>query len=312
MKVRARGYGRRVTGEGEWRQELDDKQLEDVRGLLLAVREADGRPEVEPEGPLPGEFDGGEHLVACVEGEVVGYVHLDTTGDSFGHQVAELFVHPAHRDRGYGAKLLQALDERAAVGFRLWAHGDHPAARKLALKTGLERKRELLILHTDVEGADWPEPVLRDGVSLRTFVPGQDEDAVVQVNARAFDWHPEQGALTADDIRADEARPWFDADGFFLAEAKGEVIGFHWTKVHEATPGRFGGERVGEVYVVGVDPAAQGGGLGRALTLAGLRYLAGRGLRQIILYVEGDNAPALAVYTKLGFARHETDVQYGR
>ncbi|MFJ7211464.1 mycothiol synthase [Amycolatopsis sp. NPDC098790] len=301
-----------MTGDGEWRQELDDKQLDDVRGLLLAVRDADGRPEVEPEGALPGEFDGGEHLVACVEGEVVGYAHLDTTGDSFGHQVAELFVHPAHRDRGYGAKLLQAVDERAAVGFRIWAHGDHPAARKLALKTGFERKRELLILHTDVEGADWPEPRLRDGVSLRTFVPGQDEDAVVRVNALAFDWHPEQGALTADDIRADEARPWFDADGFFLAEEDGQVIGFHWTKVHEATPGRFGGERVGEVYVVGVDPAAQGGGLGRALTLAGLRYLAGRGLSQIILYVEGDNAPALAVYTKLGFARHETDVQYGR
>ncbi|MFJ9781829.1 mycothiol synthase [Amycolatopsis sp. NPDC101161] len=301
-----------MTGDGEWRQELDDKQLDDVRGLLLAVRDADGRPEVEPEGPLPGEFDGGEHLVACIDGDVVGYAHLDTTGDSFGHQVAELFVHPAHRDRGYGAKLLQAVDERAAVGFRIWAHGDHPAARKLALKTGFERKRELLILHTDVEGADWPEPRLRDGVSLRTFVPGQDEDAVVQVNARAFDWHPEQGALTADDIRADEARSWFDADGFFLAEQDGQVIGFHWTKVHEPTPGRFGGERVGEVYVVGVDPAAQGGGLGRALTLAGLRYLASRGLGQIILYVEGDNAPALAVYTKLGFTRHETDVQYGR
>ncbi|MEU5260013.1 mycothiol synthase [Amycolatopsis sp. NPDC021455] len=297
---------------GEWRQELDEKQLEDVRGLLLAVREADGRPEVEPAGPLPGEFDGGEHLVACVEGEVVGYAHLDTTGDSFGHQVAELFVHPAHRGRGYGAKLLQALDERAAVGFRVWAHGDHPAARKLAVKAGLERKRELLILHVDVDSAVWPEPVLREGVSLRTFVPGQDEDAVVRVNARAFDWHPEQGALTADDVRADEARPWFDADGFFLAEEKGEVIGFHWTKVHEPAPGRFDGERVGEVYVVGVDPAAQGGGLGRALTLAGLRYLASRGLRQIILYVEGDNAPALAVYTKLGFARYETDVQYGR
>ncbi|WIY04801.1 mycothiol synthase [Amycolatopsis mongoliensis] len=301
-----------MSGEGEWRQELDEQQLEDVRGLLLAVREADGRPEAEPEGPLPGEFDGGEHLVACVEGDVVGYAHLDTTGDSFGHQVAELFVHPAHRNRGYGAKLLQALDERAAVGFRVWAHGDHPAAQQLAVRTGLERKRELLILHTDVKDADWPEPRLRDGVSLRTFVPGQDEDAVVRVNARAFDWHPEQGALTADDIRADERRPWFDADGFFLAEQDGEVIGFHWTKVHEATPGRFDGERVGEVYVVGVDPAAQGGGLGRALTLAGLRYLASRGLRQIILYVEGDNAPALAVYTKLGFTRHEADVQYGR
>jgi mycothiol synthase len=301
-----------VSGDGEWRQELDGQQLADVRQLLLAVREADGRPEVEPEGALPGEFDGGEHLVACVEDDVVGYAHLDTTGDSFGHQVAELFVHPAHRSRGCGTKLLQALDERAAVGFRVWAHGDHPAARQLALRTGLERKRELLILHTVVEGADWPEPVLRDGVSLRAFVPGQDEDAVVRVNARAFDWHPEQGALTAEEIRDDERRPWFDPAGFFLAEENGEVIGFHWTKVHEATPGRFGGERVGEVYVVGVDPSSQGGGLGRALTLAGLRYLAGRGLRQVILYVEGDNAPALAVYTKLGFARHETDVQYGR
>ncbi|WP_410637378.1 mycothiol synthase [Amycolatopsis sp. lyj-346] len=301
-----------MSGDGEWRQELDEQQLEDVRRLLLAVRDADGRPEVEPTGPLPGEFDGGEHLVACVEDEVVGYAHLNTTGNSFGHQVAELFVHPAHRNRGYGAKLLQALDERAAVGFRVWAHGDHPAAQKLALKTGLERKRELLILHVDVENSDWPEPVLRDGVSLRTFVPGQDEDAVVRVNARAFDWHPEQGALTADDVRAAERRAWFDADGFFLAVEKDTVIGFHWTKVHEPTPGRFGGERVGEVYVVGVDPAAQGGGLGRALTLAGLRYLAGLGLRQIILYVEGDNAPALAVYTKLGFTRHETDVQYGR
>lgn len=301
-----------MSGDGEWRQELDEQQLEDVRSLLLAVREADGRPEVEPEGPLPGEFDGGEHLVACVEDEVVGYVHIDTTGDSFGHQVAELFVHPAHRNRGYGAKLLQAVDERAAVGFRVWAHGDHPAARQLAVRTGLERKRELLVLHTDVEGADWPEPRLREGVSLRTFVPGQDEDDVVRVNARAFDWHPEQGALIADDLRADERRSWFDGNGFFLAEEKGEVIGFHWTKIHEATPERFDGERVGEVYVVGVDPAAQGGGLGRALTLAGLRYLASRGLRQIILYVEGDNAPALAVYTKLGFTRHETDVQYGR
>ncbi|MEV7093814.1 mycothiol synthase [Amycolatopsis sp. NPDC051045] len=301
-----------MSGDGEWRQELDEQQLEDVRRLLLAVREADGRPEVEPAGPLPGEFDGGEHLVACVEDDVVGYAHLNTTGNSFGHQVAELFVHPAHRNRGYGAKLLQALDERAAVGFRVWAHGDHPGARRLARKSGLERKRELLILHVAVENADWPEPVLRDGVSLRTFVPGQDEDAVVRVNARAFDWHPEQGALTVEDVRADERRPWFDADGFFLAEEDGEVIGFHWTKVHEPAPGRFGGERVGEVYVVGVDPAAQGGGLGRALTLAGLRYLAGRGLRQIILYVEGDNAPALAVYTKLGFTRHETDVQYGR
>ena len=297
---------------GEWSQELDGAAVADVRQVLLAARDADGRPEIDPDGPLPGDFDGGEHLLARVGGEPVGYLHLDTVGDSFGHQVAELIVHPAHRGKGYGTHLFGALEDRVAAGFRIWAHGDHPAAARIAARAGLDRKRELLILHTEVATADWPEPVLNQGRSLRTFVPGQDEDAVVRVNARAFDWHPEQGALTADDIRADERRGWFDADGFFLAEQDREVIGFHWTKIHEPVPGRFGGEPVGEVYVVGVDPSAQGGGLGRALTLAGLRHLAAKGLRQVILYVEGDNAPALSVYTKLGFTRYETDVQYGR
>lgn len=301
-----------MSAGGEWSQALDDTGVADVRQVLLAARDADGRPEVAAEGPLPGEFADGKHLLARVGTEPVGYVHLDTAGDSFGHQVAELIVHPAHRNKGYGGQLFRALEDRAASGFRIWAHGDHPAAARIAQRAGLERKRELLILHADVATADWPEPVVGQGRGLRTFVPGQDEDAVIRVNARAFDWHPEQGALTAEDIRADERLPWFDADGFFLAEQDGEVIGFHWTKIHEPVPGRFGGEPVGEVYVVGVDPGAQGGGLGRALTLAGLRHLAAKGLRQVILYVEGDNAPALSVYTKLGFTRYETDVQYGR
>lgn len=291
-----------------WQREL---RAEDVRPLLRAAQAEDGRPEIAEPGPLPREFDGGEHFLRRDGGEVVGYVHLDTAGDAYGRQVAELIVHPAHRRRGHGTALLQALDARAAEGYRVWAHGDHPGAARLASDAGLERRRELLILHADV--VDWPEPALRDGLRLRTFVPGSDEDAVVRVNARAFDWHPEQGALTADDIRAEERAPWFDPAGFFLAEnAAGEVVGFHWTKVHEPVAGRFGGEAVGEVYVVGVDPSAQGGGLGRALTVAGLRHLAERGLRQVILYVEGDNAPALAVYQRLGFTRFETDVQYGK
>jgi mycothiol synthase len=148
---------------------------------------------------------------------------------------------------------------------------------------------------------------------LRTFVAGQDEQAVIDVNSRAFDWHPEQGSLTVEELRATESEDWFDPAGFFLAEnADGRVVGFHWTKVHAADPDRFNGEPVGEVYVVGVDPDAQGGGLGRALTLGGLRYLRAQGLGQVILYVEGDNAPALAVYEKLGFIRHAVDVQYAR
>ena len=83
-----------------------------------------------------------------------------------------------------------------------------------------------------------------------------------------------------------------------------KIVGFHWTKVH---PGD-----IGEVYVVGVDPGAQGGGLGRALTLAGLHHLRKKGLGDTILYVESDNAPAVAVYRRLGFTVAETDVAYQR
>ena len=61
-----------------------------------------------------------------------------------------------------------------------------------------------------------------------------------------------------------------------------------------------------------MDPDRHGGGLGRALTLAGLKYLAEQGLTTVLLYVESDNAPALAVYHRLGFTSWITDVMYAR
>src|SRR6202008_277121 len=100
--------------------------------------------------------------------------------------------------------------------------------------------------------------------------------------------HPEQGSLTQRDLDDRKAQPWFDPAGFFLAERGGELLGFHWTKVHDA-------ERLGEVYVLGVSPAAQGGGLGKSLTTVGLRYLAERGLPTAMLYVDADNTAAVAV-----------------
>ena len=138
------------------------------------------------------------------------------------------------------------------------------------------------------------------------FRPGSDEHAWLAVNARAFADHPEQGRWTMDDLRARMAEPWFDPAGFLLAvdAADGRLLGFHWTKVHRHDP------PFGEVYVVGVDPDAQGGGLGTALTLAGLHHLHRSGLSRVILYVESDNLPAMAVYTHLGFTTIETDVQY--
>ena len=297
-----------------WRTELTEADLAELRELLLAVRQRDGRPEVAAQGPLPREFRGGEHLLDRADGRLIGYAHLDTSGDAFGRQVAELYVRPANRRRGVGARLAAALLDHAPDDVRVWAHGDHPAAAALAGRLGLRRARELHRMLLDPLPADLPAPKTPDGVTLRAFVPGRDEPAVVAVNGRAFDWHPVQGALSVGELLATEAEPWFDPNGFLLAvDAADRVLGFHWTKIHPgAGPNETPRDPVGEVYVLGVDPHAQGGGLGRALTIAGLRYLAERGLRRVILYVEGDNRPAIAVYSKIGFNLWDMDVQYAR
>jgi mycothiol synthase len=145
---------------------------------------------------------------------------------------------------------------------------------------------------------------------LRTFVPGQDEDEWLALNARSFAKHPEQGSWTRHDVTMREREPWFDTAGFFIADRDGVMAGFHWTKVHPA--GEEADGPVGEVYVVGVDPAEQGSGLGRALTLAGLAHLRDLGLAQVMLYVDEDNTPAIRMYQRLGFERTRTDAMYRR
>jgi mycothiol synthase len=128
----------------------------------------------------------------------------------------------------------------------------------------------------------------------------------VAVNAAAFASHPEQGAMDRGNLARRMAEPWFDPAGLLVAEDGSGVLGFHWTKQHD--------ERLGEVYVVGVSPQAQGRGLGKLLTLAGLHHLAGLGVEEVLLYVESDNGPAVAVYSRLGFAHADADthVQYRR
>ena len=305
--------------EINWFARLTDTHTHELVALLAAARETDGRPNFDPADGLPGDFATGEYGLATDGGELLGVVTRNTTGDSFGRQVAELIVHPAHRGRGVGSALVQALLKRVgparsdAETLRVWAHGDQRAAAALAAKFGLRRVRELdrmLLTLADLpDGLPQPRP-LPDGIALRTFQPGKDEQAMVEVNHRAFAWHPEQGALTVAEVEADEAQPWFDPEGFFLAvrSAEDTVLGFHWTKIHDEIDGA--GAPMGEVYVVGVDPSASGHGLGTTLTLIGLRYLADRGVRQIMLYVESDNAPAIAVYSRLGFSHWDADVQY--
>lgn len=308
--------------------ELPEETVRDVLVLLDAAARIDGQSAVSEQGRLHlrgGPREGVRHLLAHDDaGALVGYGQLEDT-DPVEPPVGEFVVHPSRRGRGHGRALGQRLLSLSGKRLRVWAHGGHPAARRLATSLGLSRFRELRQLRRPLTDFHPPEPALPPGVTVRSFVPGQDDAAWLAVNAAAFAHHPEQGALTQRDLDDRKAEPWFDPAGFFLAvrhdtatadltdadraavtPVGDRVVGFHWTKVH-----REGAHGLGEVYVLGVAPREQGNGLGRALTLVGLRHLAhDRRLPTAMLYVDADNAPAVAVYERLGFTTHETDLMY--
>ncbi len=291
---------------------LDPDEVEAVRALVDTAAEADGvlplSEHVLLHLPLGGDEDVRHVLVPGPDG-LLGYAHLDVT-DPVAGSSAELVVHPSARRGGTGRCLVEELLGQTPDGrLRLWAHGEHPGAGALARSFGFSRSRVLWQMRRPLT-EDLPPYALPEGVVLRPFVVGADEQEWTALNNRAFADHPDQGRWGLQEVLLREQEPWFDASGFLLAEQDGRLVGFHWTKVHGSDPaaGDHAHAPVGEVYVVGVDPAEQGRGLGPALTLAGLHSLRDRGLDQVLLYVDESNTAAVRVYERLGFTRAATDV----
>ncbi|MGN6241674.1 MAG: mycothiol synthase [Cellulosimicrobium cellulans] len=323
---------------------IDDVEIAQVHDLAAAAERADGVAPLseQPLLNLREATDDVVHLLTWRAGQLAGYAQVDKRGDA---PSAEIVVGPppprpglGSPGRGRGAARAAAprpgdpdLDGVPYPGaetdgeparaqrppLRVWAHGDLPAARGLAARAGYDVVRELLVLERPLDGPEaHPRPEVPAGLRLRAFVPGDDDAAWVAANAAAFAHHPEQGRLTVDDLRARMREDWFDAAGLLLLErdpAPGdgspELVGFVWTKIPAGQPD---GAREGEIYVVGVVPTAQGEGLGRLLTGVGLAHLADRGATTAVLYVDGDNVPAVRTYERAGFTRRAVHVQYAR
>jgi len=311
------------------RGQLTEAEVAQVAELIDEVADADGVSPVNEHVLLHlrhgGDVDSSNFLLHSADGTLLGYGHLDPT-DPVAGPAAELAIHPGHRGKGLGRRLLTAVERASPDGrLRLWAHGAHAGAEALAQQAGYRRTRVLWQMRKSLL-AHLPQVEIPEGVRFRQFVPGQDEAAWTALNNLAFADHPDQGGWSEDDILLREKEPWFDPAGFLLAEtvsthvsagkSEPELIGFHWTKIHGSSTseraGKHAHEPIGEVYVLGVHPSARGMRLGPALTLAGLRYLRSRGLSQVMLYVDESNAAAIAVYSALGFTRWDTDVSYLR
>jgi mycothiol synthase len=302
---------------------LTPDEVRSVFSLASAAGDADGALPLSEHTMLHLRHGGDEpsvHLVVRDGADLIGYAHVDVTDPVEGPS-AELVVHPMHRRGGLGRVLVMAAVEAAQRAdpqgrLRLWAHGDHPSASALALSLGFGRSRVLWQMRRSLF-AVLPELVLPEDIGLRAFRPGEDDQAWIDLNRRAFAEHPEQGRWDLSDLRLRMEEPWFDPEGFLLAERFSDkrLLGFHWTKVHGAIRAQAPGHHhdpIGEVYVLGVDPDTHGMGLGRTLTIAGLRYLRTRELDQVMLYVDESNEAARGLYSRLGFARWSTDVLFTR
>jgi mycothiol synthase len=291
----------------EVKRQMGRGDIAAVSELLQVAETADGHSPLGEHQWLDLVHGGREGFAGLVawepnHGHPVGYAQVSRGPSNWA---LEFVVDPHHRVPGntIGLDLVtSALDivRREGGGHvHLWVNKPRPEHDEIAAATGLQRGRELYQLRR-------PLPVDEKWeLTTRPFRPGADDESWLAVNNRAFHWHPEQGGWDLATLKAREAEPWFDPEGFLLHEEDGRLAGFCWTKVHAAHE-----PPLGEIYVIAVDPDWQGTGLGRRLVLAGLDHLARRGLTVGMLYVDATNKPALKLYVDLGFEIDHIDRAY--
>jgi mycothiol synthase len=289
----------RVTGAGG-----HDAVSEHKRTALAHA--ADGS------SPGPGQSPLVAVVVAMVGDRLAGYAPVVADAHSRQYAVEVAVDRGAEDHSGMADALVDA-----AIGvvttcgggtLRLWTARASGSDDERAASHGFEVERNLIQMRCPLPLPDERRhPGRGPGIRTRAFRPGQDEEGWLTANNRAFAAHPEQGHWDLATLVEREREPWFDPEGLLILEEGGQVAGSCWTKIHTETD-----PPMGEIYVIGVDPQFHGRGWGRALTEAGLDWLAGRGLAIGMLYVDADNVAAVSMYRSMGFVDNHVDRAYVR
>lgn len=247
-----------------------------------------------------------QHLVVEEGNQMIAYAHIDATDQVLGPSV-EMAVEPSQRNRGTGKQVLETVIKEFGTNIRLWSHGELDSAKKLAESFGFEKVRTVIQMRRNLDNL--PELPKVD-FKVRTFLPGLDDFAWLELNRKVFKTHPEQGRWKEKDLSIRISEDWFDAAGFFLVEENQQIIAFCWTKIHSHSHIDNKHHQIGELYITGVDSEYEGKGLGKFLTILGMQHLARKGLHQVLLYTDLENDRAIRLYEKLGFAEISRDVMY--
>lgn len=248
------------------------------------------------------------YLVEEGDGRLVGFLWM-VVERPIGRVEARLGVDPGRRRRGIGRRLLRRAVELAGRWGLEVVHVETPAegtaCHRLLESEGFRPVRTYWRMVR--EDGPLPPYQLPPGLYLRSFRRGVDEETLTALQNRAFEGSWGYCPNTVEEIAARTGAKGQDPEAILFIVRGERAVAYNWTRVDAGAR-----DPQGVVCMTGVDPEERGRGLGKAVLLAGLHYLASRGVRRVSLEVDGSNGPATHLYLSLGFRKERETVWYER
>ena len=248
------------------------------------------------------------------DGRIAGYADMVDHGQEHLRFPIDLRVSPGAKHALEVAEALVAEMEvlaarSAAEGAttRLFVPSTHDLVLGLADRRGYEPFRYSFEMRIEF-GGELPAPGWPDGISVRTFVPGRDDEAVYEAHQESFADHFEATRKPYESWRGWAFGESFDPTLWFVAENGSEVAGVCLCRGESGAGGEFGW-----VNVLGVRRPWRRRGLGRALLLHSFGEFRSRGKQGAGLGVDGLNTTgAVRLYERAGMRVARRFDQYWR